>query len=207
MRALPLVLLCLVASLSGCVRRVALLPPDDPNAPVADPPPGMVQVNVVAETGQTWEVRAGGPPICQTPCTETVNASSSLLLTSRHGRLLVPAMAVEAPGAQRALVVIDGTNEGERINGIVFTTLGGMGAIAGITLTAVGCSNTQERAGMCTAGLITAGVTLALTAVSIWMIIDSAPSAHVLPVFKTNATNGLPPVTFALTPTGIAGTF
>lgn len=206
MRAL-LVLLCVFVSLTGCVRRVALLPPDDSTEP--DPPPGMVQVNVVNEDdGRVWDVRAGGPPICQTPCTETVNASSSLLLTSNHReRLLVPAMAVEAPGAQRALVIAEGTNDAEQINGIVFTTLGGMGAVAGITLTAVGCSDLQRHAGLCTAGLITSGITFALTAVSIWMIVDSGPRAHVLPVFKTNAAKGLPPVTFALTPTGVLGTF
>lgn len=191
---------------TGCVRRV-VLPPQEPLG--EDPPPGMVDLKVVSEYGnQTWDVHAGGEVVCSTPCTQRLRIGEDLVLVAGDGdELFVPAVAIETPDTKRALLIAEGSHRGKRVNGIVFTTLGGMAMVTGITFTAVGCSNLQERAGMCTAGLITAGVGLPLTAVSIWLIVDALPKSHFMPVAQVKTLDGHPPVRVSLAPNGIAGTF
>lgn len=196
--------LLLAVALSGCVRRVVLMPPAKD---LADPPPGMVDVNVVSDDGRPWRVRAGAEQ-CVTPCSARVSDAAELQLTSKRGDVvLVPALAVEAPNAQHAMVVAEGVHRGKNVNGIVFTTLGGMALVTAITLTAVGCSNMEERSGLCTAGLVVGGIALPLTALAIWLIVDAQPKAHVIPIFKTEPKPGQTPVTVTLTPAGLAGTF
>jgi len=198
MRALTLGTV-LVLLLSGCVRRVVLTPPTNT---LSDPPPGMVNVSVQSEDGQQWQVRTASER-CVTPCTAQVSDAETLRLMNKNDdRILVPALAVEAPNTQHVMLVAEGTHTGEQANGIVFTTLGGMALVTGITLTAVGCSNTAERGGMCTAGLITGGVALPLTAFAIWLIVDAQPKAHVIPIYKSDSK-----ITVAATPLGIVGTF
>ena len=209
MRALTLsVALFLGSVLPGCIRRVAV-PPSAEDGPVEEPPPGMVAVSVVSEyEEQVWDVYAGRDMVCTTPCTQLFSPRQHLFLKSRNGdRLFIPGVGREALRARRAIVVAEGTSYAKQVNGIVFTTFGGMGVVTAITLTAVGCSEVQKRGGMCTAGLITGGVSLPVTAFALWMLLDSFPKAHVLPVFQTKAQHGQPPVTLTLAPNGIVGTF
>jgi hypothetical protein len=209
MRALTLVVSLVLSSvLPGCVRRVAV-PASDEDGPVQDPPPGMVAVSVVSEhEHQVWDVYAGRNLVCTTPCTQWVSPRQHLVLKSREGdELFVPGVGREAQRARHAILVAEGTSYAKHVNGIVFTTLGGMGVVTAITLTAVGCSQVQERAGMCSAGLITGGASLPVTAFALWMLLDSSPKAHVLPVFKARARHGQPPVTISLAPHGVVGTF
>jgi hypothetical protein len=209
MRALALfVPLFLGSVMPGCIRRVAV-PPSAEDGPVADPPPGMVAVSVVSEyEEQVWDVYAGRDLVCTTPCTQLFSPRQQLVLKSRNGdKLFIPGVGQEALRARHAILVAEGTSYAKHVNGIVFTTLGGMGLATGITFTAVGCSQVRERAGMCTAGLITGGVSVPLTAFALWMLLDSSPKAHVLPAFQTRAQHGQPPVTLSLAPNGIAGTF
>lgn len=200
------VLLLLVAS-TGCVRRVAVVPPAAAGAPSEPVPPGQVEVNVVADDDSPpWTVDDGGGT-CSTPCTRRVSPSTRLFLTSRAGdETSVSAREVEALGAQRALLVAEGSHQGLLVNGMVFTTLGGMGVVVATTLAAVGCSR-ADKAGMCTAGLVTGAVTIPLTAVSIWMIVAAAPRVHVIPVLTAELARGSPPLQLALTPAGVFGTF
>ncbi len=209
MRALPLVVPLLLSSvLPGCVRHIAL-PPSAEDGPVEEPPPGMVTVSVVSDDEeQVWDVYAGGRRVCTTPCTRWFSPRQHLVLKSREDdRLFVPGVGREALRARHAIVVAEGPSYAKQVNGIVFTTLGGMGLVTAITLTAVGCSQVQERGGMCTAGLITGGVSVPVTAFALWMLLDSSPKAHVLPAFKARAHHGQPPVTLSLAPNGIVGTF
>ena len=60
---------------------------------------------------------------------------------------------------------------------------------------------------MCTAGLITGGVSVPLTAASILMLLDSFPKVHVLPVMRAEVVKDQPPVALAVTPVGLVGTF
>jgi len=209
MRALLLfVALFLGSVLPGCVRRVAV-PPSPEDGPVQEPPPGMVTVSVVSEyEEQVWDVYAGGNLVCTTPCTKWFSPRQHLVFKARNGdRLFVPGVGREALQARYAIVVAEGTSYAKQVNGIVFTTFGGMGLVTAITLTAVGCSQVQERAGMCSAGLITGGVSVPVTAFALWMLLDSGPKAHVLPAFQTRAQHGQPPVTISLAPNGLVGTF
>lgn len=207
LRSLSLLLALL--SLSGCVRRVVTLPPGAGSLPGEPPPEGMVEVNVVSEEPErAWDVVVGNETLCSTPCRHKVSASAALMLRGRRGdEVLVPNLAAEAPASRRLMLVAEGTQTGKRINGIVFTSLGGMGVITAITLVAAGCSNVQARGGVCTGGLITAGVTVPLTAVALWMLLASGPRVHLLPVARLEPGDGQSPVTLALLPGGVAGTF
>jgi hypothetical protein len=171
----------------------------------------MVEVNVVSEyEDQVWDLHSGGSLVCTTPCTQWLGAGQGVMLRARDGdRLFLPDLGIEAMESRHALLVAEGTCHGKQVNGIVFTTLGGMAMVTGLTFTAVGCSDLERRAGMCSAGLITGGVAIPLTAVAIWMIVDSLPKAHVVPFPKPQQAEAgkAPPVTVAVTPTGIAGTF
>src|SRR5919197_164713 len=85
--------------------------------------------------------------------------SVSLLIASNDGdELYVHSLGLEAIQARRAMLVAEGGCYDKRVNGIVFTSFGGMGMVTAITLAAVGCSDLQRRAGVCTAGLITGAV-------------------------------------------------
>lgn len=202
--------LALVAALSGCMHGRAL-PPSSEAPPRAreTPPPGMVEVDMLSEyDDQVWDVYSGDALVCTTPCTQWVNARQSLVMVSRDGdRLYVPWLGTEALQSRRATLLARGSCDGKNVTGIIFTTFGGMGAVVGTTLTAVGCSDLDRRGGTCTAGLITLGVSLPLTAISIWMIVDGLPSASVIPVYRTQVAKGQPPMTIAFGPNAIVGTF
>lgn len=207
MRTLPRLFLAmfLLVALTNCVRRVITMPAGQPRE---DPPPGMVELNILSDDpGLVWDVFAGGNPVCSTPCVRQVAAYEPLMLKSRDDEYVYVELDADVEDARRAAVVAEGTHHGEQVNGIIFTTLGGMGTIIATTFTAIGCSDVQERRGMCTAGLITGAVSVPLTAVSIWMIVDSLPDVHVFPVSRPPAPKGSPPLTLTVTPTGLAGTF
>lgn len=210
MRALAPVFLAvlLTTALSGCVRHVATLPRGGDEAR-QEPPPGVVEVNVVAgDAGQVWQVSADGRAVCTTPCVQWFSEGAELSLQSSDGdALYLPNLGAANSGARRLLLVAEGTSEGKRVNGIVFTTFGGMGVVTAITLSAVGCSNLEKRGGVCTAGLITGAVSLPLSAFAIWILVDSHPKTHLLPVSGTQGAMGQPPVRLAVTPSGVVGTF
>lgn len=175
-----------------------------------EPPPGMAQVDVVSEfEGQTWDVYAGENHLCTTPCTTWVDPMRPLYLESQGGRrdqLWLSSLG-EVMETRNGVLVATGHHRGKYVNGLVFTTLGGMGTVIGITFTAVGCSDLERRGGLCTAGLITGAASLPITAIFIWMIVDSMPHADVFPVLKAQPGRGQPPITMGMGPTGIHGTF
>lgn len=197
-------------ALQGCVvKRVVTMPASPPAESTEALPPGTVELNVIPEENtETWDVIVGNRVACQTPCKQRVSAGTELLLRGPGGdEALAPRLSEVDARAQRALLVAEGTQEGKRVNGIVFTTLGGMALVTAITLTAVGCSDTAKHGGMCTAGLITGGVAVPLTAAALWMLIDSGARVHVLPVASLGGGPGAAPARVAVVPTGLAGTF
>lgn len=199
--------LALIAALQGCVRHVAVPVPADRLGPA--PGPGMIEVEFVAgQPDRVWEVYAGGEMICTTPCLRMLPAGQPFLLESQYEEtVFVPDLSAEAKRSRRTMLIADGVNRGKHVNGIVFTTFGGMGVVTGITLAAVGCSDLERRPGTCTAGLITGGVSIPVTAFALWLLLDGLPKAHALPVEILPAQTGQPPVSLSLTPNGIAGTF
>ncbi|MCI0673439.1 MAG: hypothetical protein L0Y64_23555 [Myxococcaceae bacterium] len=202
---LVVVTVLLLPALHGCVRHVAV----PREGRFEEPPPGMVEVDAVSDDdGQVWEVSAGGSAVCTTPCTQRFGVHETLRLESNDGDYVqVRGLGAEALQARRALLVAEGTSHGKQVNGIVFTTLGSMGLVTAITLTAVGCSDLSDRRGMCSAGLITGAASLPLTAAALWMLLDSGPKAHVLPIATARSAKGQPPVRVALLPNGAVGTF
>jgi len=178
---------------------------------VEQPPPGMAQVQVVSDfEDQTWDVFAGQDHVCTTPCNTWLDPRRSIFLQARgnpRDEIYLPGLGQEAWQARNAVVVASGSCHGKYVNGVVFTSLGGMGLITGITLTAIGCSDTQRRGGMCTAGLITGGISLPVTAIFIWMLVDSGPKADVFPIYQSQPAPGQTPVKVGLGPAGISGTF
>lgn len=197
-----LVLLSVLLLASGCVRRVVAAPPSGPPAELE---PGKVELNVVSEDGIAWEVRSGTDAPCVTPCARIVGQAQELTLVSRNWVMEVPSLLSVDPSAKRAVIVAQGPSRALKVNGIVFTTLGGMGVVTGIALTAVGCSDVQRRGGLCAGGLITSAVTLPLMIVSIWMLAASGPTAHILPVASLSPADA--PVQVAVTPAGLVGRF
>lgn len=123
-----------------------------------------------------WEVLVDRQPACVTPCTLAIPRGrwvSMRTLESRPVRVEV-GMLGESPVLVRAKPL----NNGAYVTGITFTTLGGMAVVSGIVFTAVGCSS-DDREGMCTAGLITGGAGAAVTIGSIWLMQRSVPRVTV----------------------------
>lgn len=205
MRVLPLHLALVLVVFTGCVHRSVR---SDASAFVEEPPEGKVGVTAMGDDdGRSWELR-DREGACPLPCARMVDEDENLSFASNAGEVVyLNPLSVELPRHRRAMLIAEGPNAGERVNGIVFTTLGSMGAVVAITLTAVGCSDTSKRAGLCTAGLITGAVTVPLTIVSIWMIVDSAAKVHVLPVIDVPVKKGDTPVSLLITPAGVAGRF
>ncbi len=180
MRGLSVGVVAVLLVSAGCVRRAVVA---EAEALGEDVPPGMVDVNFASEDQRAWNVYAGDAQVCQTPCGQRIAATDSITLELGNGHgVFLHDVGPDAIAARRAVVVAQGPNRGEQVSGITFTTLGGMGMVVGTVLTAVGCSDTARRAGMCTAGLIVGGVSTALTAFAIWLIVDALPKAFVLPV-------------------------
>lgn len=188
MRAHGLLIVALgsLTTLTGCYRYAVAPPlPGEEKEAVAPPPPGMVAVNVVsAEKRVPWDVYVDDKKVCTTPCNPVLRVESGLYLESQYGDVLdVPDLGLDIAQARQGLLVAEPHSRPKKVNGIVFTTLGGMGLVTAITLTAVGCSDLDRRAGVCTAGLITGAVSAPLTAIFLWMLVDSSPKAHLLPLY------------------------
>lgn len=172
-----------------------------------EPPPGMVQVEVVSDDpALTWDVYSDGALVCTSPCTQWLEARRPVMMKSRQRRerVYVPELGPEAFHARHALLVAKPGHEGKHINGLVFTTFGGMGMVVGITLTAVGCA---EGGGACTGGLITLGSTSLVTGLGLWLLLSSGPGVEVIPRVRAELKKGHPPLQLALTPLGAVGTF
>jgi hypothetical protein len=185
---------------SGCVRRVASLPPE--LASQALPPEGSVDLVVLPDEPLAWRV-TGRTEQCVAPCAMRVGATDRLVLTASNNDVIeVEGLPTEVVAARRAVLVPEPRSRALQLNGIVFTALGSMVTVVAITFTAIGCSDLMRRGGLCTAGLVTGAVGIPLTGASILMLVGSAPDAQFLPV--TGDPTG---VRVALGPTGLVGRF
>ncbi|MDX2011526.1 MAG: hypothetical protein SFW67_15105 [Myxococcaceae bacterium] len=186
---------------SGCVRRVASLPPEFASQPA--PPEGSVDLVVLPdEPRPSWRV-TGRTEQCLAPCAMRVGVSDRLVLTASNNDVIeLEGLPADVVSARRAVLVPEPRSRALQVNGIVFTSLGAMVTVVAITLTAVGCSDLMRRSGVCTAGLVTGAVGVPLMGASILMLVGSAPDAHLVPV----AGGGSGPAV-ALGPTGLWGRF
>jgi hypothetical protein len=151
----------------------------------AEGPAGTIKVDLVSSNASSrWDVYYDDQVVCTTPCSKWLDPARPLLFRTRDeglygrgaDRVRVPDLM---PFADTGMVQVQAvpTAQGKMATGIVFTSFGGMAAITGVALTAIGCSD-AERAGICKGGLITLGVGGVLAAASIMMIVDSLPHAE-----------------------------
>jgi len=182
----------------------ALAPQDPVNAAVTQqaiqqaqqpqqPPQGSTQATFVSSGSQPWDVLLDRQPVCATPCSMWVEPGRFVSLREQAVNPIRLDVGALPPGS----VMVTGTpmREGAYAGGIVGTTFAGMGLATGITLTAVGCST--DRGGMCTAGLITGGVSAVGLYLSIRLMQSALPRA---------AVSGAQPYVGGST-AGVAGTF
>jgi hypothetical protein len=94
-------------------------------------------------------------------------------------------------------VVAKPTSKGKLATGITFTALGGLAVVTGITLTGVGCYS-EDRDGMCNAGMITGGLGGVVTLGAVWLMLQARSRVTVRPLFADRVMVG---------PGMVAGTF
>jgi hypothetical protein len=165
--------------------------PDMPmRPPPQGPPPGAVRATFVSSSPLRWDVTLDQIPACATPCTLWVAPLQYVSMRSQER----DSVRLDVGNIPRSdvLVTAEPLSRGAYATGIVFVTFGGMAVVTGITLTAVGCAT--DRSGMCTAGLITGGAGIAMTAGSIYLMKQALPRARVVPAISG-------------TSAGVAGTF
>ena len=190
---------------SGCAHQMMAADLAAMAKPPPEPPEGKVALSVVSGDHRQWKVIVKGEAVCGTPCTGNLDVGDTFAVesTSTNEGILLRGLPPEVLAARRGVVIAEGNHRGKYVNGVVWTSLGGMALVTSITLTAVGCSDLEDRRGMCNAGLITGGVALPLTAFGIWLLTDSFPKVQILPAPSSAA--AAPQV--QLTPVGVAGTF
>ena len=125
--------------------------------------------------------------MCTTPCAIYVEPLRYITMHSHDRNPQKLSVGHLPPGD--FMVTAKPRAEGLFATGVTFTTLGGMAAVTGITLTAVGCSQTGHPT-MCHAGLITGGIGLAVTFGSIRMIQQSLPKVSIGPATAQPYTTG-----------------
>ena len=163
-------------------------------------PPGTIKVDFEsASPTARWDVYVDDQATCTTPCSGWVDPTHPVVLRTRDLPDEVRIAGLD-PAAGPVQITAAPTASGEFVTGLTFTSLGGMGDATGITLGSIGCFG--GHAGLCQAGLITLGLSGAVTAGAIWMMLDAAPRADVRPLFGDELSASL-----RLTPDGFAGTF
>lgn len=175
-------------------------------------PAGTVRVDIVSGSADSrWDVYVDDEVICSTPCQRWLNPSRPIYLRARdNGMIGAPdriRLAGLGPQAYGGAVQLQAhpTSQGKFVTGITFTSLGGMGVMTGGMLALLGCRD-EERAGLCSGGLITAGAGALVAAGSVWLILDSFPKAEVVPLYQLNPGGGTV-VTTTVGPGFVSGTF
>jgi hypothetical protein len=155
-----------------------------PGAQPAAGPPGTVQVRFrSADVDRRWQVLSFETPLCTTPCDRWVEPSTALTMRSESGFLTknslnVPDLPPVAAGSAPLLVRAHPASFNLYGFGVTLTTLGVLGAAAGVALAAVGCDTQRDT--MCVGGAITIPASLAVVVPGIYLILRSAARAEVL---------------------------
>jgi len=134
-----------------------------------------METEFVSATAMPWEVMVDQQSACWTPCKLVLDGPHWVTMRSRDRRPI--RLEVGELGRAPAAVTAHDLKTGAYATGITFTALGGAALVTGITLTAVGCS--QDRSGMCTAGLVTGAAGGIVTAGGIWLMRSALPRYQV----------------------------
>jgi len=146
-------------------------------------PPGSVMVDFVSSSASArWDVYVDDAATCTTPCSVYVDPQRPLVMGVRDRTDKVRIARLDR-AAGPVQISAQPRSDAKFVTGLTFTALGGMGVISGIALTGVGCSM-DDQPGMCTGGEITLGISAAVTAGAIWLILGSRPRATVRPLFE-----------------------
>jgi hypothetical protein len=138
-------------------------------------PPAPTRATFVSTSSQQWDVTVDGEPVCSTPCTFPLFPLQFVTLRSHEPNPVLLDVGRLPPGD----LVVSGKplHSGMYAGGIVATTFGGMAAVVGITLGAVGLA--KDRSGMATAGLITGVAGGAALAGGISLMLRAVPAVSV----------------------------
>jgi hypothetical protein len=157
-------------------------PPGAPLGPlpeVVPPSPAhVVETRFLGEGGEShWLVRSAGRELCQTPCTLRYPEGTGLSLVQTGGPRKPPRLDV--PFLRRGAYEVSARPRimGAFAPGVVAASFGGMGAVAGLAVTAVGCSQSDD--GMCRGGAIPLGVTAAVLTTGILLVSASSPRLRI----------------------------
>jgi hypothetical protein len=173
-RASIAILIAAITAATPAAAQPEYAPPQPEDAP--SPPPG-ARVDFVSSGGIQWEVLVDRQPACATPCSLWLDPARWVTMRTRERRPL--RLEVGRVGHGETMVIAKPLSTGAYATGVTFTTLGGAALVTGITLGAVGCST--DNRGMCTAGWITGGAGLVVTAGAIWLIQRSLPRLRIAP--------------------------
>lgn len=163
--------------------------------PPPPPPPQAPTAEFVSTGAMQWEVLVDRQPACATPCALAVPPGRWVSMRTLERRPV--RVEVGMLGREPVVVSAKPLHGGAYATGITFTSLGGAAVVTGIVFTAVGCSS-DDREGMCTAGLITGGVGVAVTIGSIWLMTRAVPRVRI---------HRRAEVAIAPTGVGVAGVF
>jgi len=151
-------------------------------------PPGTVRTDLLSgQAERRWDVYYDDQVVCTTPCSRWLDPFRPLTLRTRdNGFMRSPDLinlnglgaAGQASGA--VSLVAHETSVAELVTGITATTFGGMALAAGIALTSVGYAS-DDHPTMRTAGPITMLPGMAVTALGIWLMLDSRARAEIQP--------------------------
>lgn len=140
-----------------------------PQAPVA------TRAAFLSASSDQWDVAIDGHPACATPCSLELSSYQFATLRSQERDPVILEVGRLPPGD----LVVTGKplEHGSYAGGIVATSLGGMAAVVGITLTAIGAA--KDRPGMTTAGLISGAAGAVAVAGGIYLMVSALPSVIV----------------------------
>jgi hypothetical protein len=148
-------------------------------------PAGTMKVKFLpVRTGEAWDVVVGDRTVCTTPCEKWVDPAMPYSLKFDPG-VLRKNEFLELPdlrkyaSQERVEVRPKPRDNAELIGGILFTAFGGIAAVTGTALTAVGC---VKGGPLCSGGLITLSAGILLLVPGIFLVVDSKGSVRVSPM-------------------------
>lgn len=155
-------------------------------------PPGSVKVNFLSANAEhQYDVSINDRKLCQTPCARWVDPAVPFSFVfekgffERNERIELPDLREHQTKGNKLDARAYPTKTGKLAGGIVMTTFGGIGILAGAAMTAVGAAS-DDKKGLLTAGLITLPVGIGLTVPGILLIVNSGSRVEIEPTNPNN---------------------
>ena len=155
------------------------------------PPPGKVKADFVSGDAEIrWDVYLSNEAACTTPCTQWVDPEHPILIKEHKSEGFFEGKAeklqVGRLGGDAAHVRVSAHKKrsGRLVGGILFTTFGGIAALAGgaLSFAACGADEGDKFEGGCAPSIITGAAGLAGVGIGVWMIVRSGPRTEIRPI-------------------------